>query len=119
MRRPPGARPGGQINFGYQERKEISVWPINACTPIKAVQYPAQEPMAMIAMQILIRLICSEANHWKAPASKRRSRNPVLNGGTRDETGKRICQTGSPAGSHGQHHRCSRERRRSLAEALA
>src|SRR5437763_1258722 len=75
--------------------------------------------MARTSMQILICLTCWEANGWKAPALRGRSRNPALNGGTHDEAGKRFGQTRSPPGSHGQHHRCPREGGRSLAEALA
>src|SRR5437667_3244411 len=75
--------------------------------------------MARTSMQILICLTCWEANSWKAPASKERSRNPALNGGTHDEIGERSSQTRSPPGSNGQHHRRPREGSRTLAEALA
>src|SRR5205823_4549473 len=75
--------------------------------------------MAGTSMRVLICLTCSEANRWKAPASKERSRNPALNGGTHDEIGKCFSQTGSPPGNHGQHHRRPREGRRTLAETLA
>src|SRR5207249_9007464 len=60
-----------------------------------------------------------EANRWKAPASKERAPNWALNGGTHDEIGKCFSQTGSPPGSYRQRHRCPREGRRTLAEALA
>src|SRR5438093_1278145 len=75
--------------------------------------------MTRTPIQVLSCLTCWEENRWRAPASKRRSRNPAFSGGTHDEIGKCFSQTGPPPGSYGQHHRCPREGGRSLAEALA
>src|SRR5438552_16534510 len=119
MRHPPGLTSARQIVSPQRSKKEISVCTTNACTPTKADKYRAQEPMARTSIQVLICPTCWEANRWRAPALKGRFRSPAFSGGTHDEIGKCISQTGSPPGSYGQHHRCPREGCRSLAEALA